>query len=162
MSTSEALSLGVSDESPDRLLASIRFRPTEIDLFMYCAATWNTHRIHYDRDYARAEGYRDLVVPGPLQSARLAQMLSDFALARGGRLEMLSLRHHAPLFCNENAELRADKIEIRSAADTTTVALSVTVATADGEVASSGTATLVFPLGITDDDLLPTLVREEL
>lgn len=161
MSTSETHSLGASDEGPDRLLASIRFAPTEIDLFMYCAATWNTHRIHYDRDYARAEGYRDLVVPGPFQSARLAQMLSDFAIARGGRLEKMSLRHHAPLFCNEKVEFRADNDEVKSTASTTTMALAITVAKADGTIASSGTATLAFPRGVTESELLPPRVREE-
>lgn len=36
-------------------------------LFRFSALTYNGHRIHYDRDYARtAEGYPDLVVHGPL------------------------------------------------------------------------------------------------
>jgi hydroxyacyl-ACP dehydratase HTD2-like protein with hotdog domain len=123
-----------------RPLVAYRFVPTEIDLFMYCAATWNTHRIHYDRDYARAEGYRDLVVPGPLQSARLAQMLVDFAAAHDGRLETMSVRHHASLYCNEPVDLRADLVEVHGSA------LEVSVAALDpgGEPATSGTAVLVL------------------
>lgn len=45
-------------------------------LFRYSALTFNGHRIHYDRDYARdVEGYDSLVVHGPL----LATLLVDFA-----------------------------------------------------------------------------------
>ncbi len=47
-------------------------------LFRYSALTFNGHRIHYDRDYAReVEGYGGLVVHGPL----LATLLCDFARA---------------------------------------------------------------------------------
>ncbi|WP_254813756.1 acyl dehydratase [Rhodovulum sp. ES.010] len=56
------------------------FTPTL--LFRYSALTFNGHRIHYDRDYARdVEGYGGLVVHGPL----LAQLL------------MLRAEAHAPL-----------------------------------------------------------------
>ncbi len=52
--------------------------PSEVLLFRYSALTFNGHRIHYDRDYARnVEGYPDLVVHGPL----IATLLLD-ALAR--------------------------------------------------------------------------------
>jgi 3-methylfumaryl-CoA hydratase len=45
-----------------------------VRLFRYSAATWNAHRIHYDRDYARdAERYPGLVVHGPLQASLLME-----------------------------------------------------------------------------------------
>ena len=31
-------------------------------LFKYSAITYNSHRIHYDLNYAREEGYTDLLV----------------------------------------------------------------------------------------------------
>lgn len=43
-------------------------------LFRFSALTYNAHRIHYDRDYARGvEGYPDLVVHGPLQAMLMAE-----------------------------------------------------------------------------------------
>lgn len=52
-------------------------RRIEIDpvlLFRYSALTYNGHRIHYDRDYARdVEGYAGLVVHGPLQALLMAE-----------------------------------------------------------------------------------------
>jgi len=50
--------------------------PSEALLFRYSALTFNGHRIHYDRDYARnAEGYPDLVVHGPLIATLLLDLL---------------------------------------------------------------------------------------
>ena len=44
-------------------------------LFRYSALTFNGHRIHYDRDYARnVEGYPGLVVQGPLQATLLVNL----------------------------------------------------------------------------------------
>jgi 3-methylfumaryl-CoA hydratase len=63
-------------------------------LFRFSALTYNAHRIHYDREYARAEGYPGLVVHGPLQALLMAE------LARPGlpdRCEY-SYRLVAPLF----------------------------------------------------------------
>ncbi|MCW5647818.1 MAG: MaoC family dehydratase N-terminal domain-containing protein, partial [Sphingopyxis sp.] len=54
-----------------------RITPDPVLLFRYSALTFNAHRIHYDRDYARdVEGYAGLVVHGPL----IATLLVDLAL----------------------------------------------------------------------------------
>ena len=50
--------------------------PVEVNpvlLFRFSALTYNAHRIHYDRDYARAEGYPGLLVHGPLQALLMAE-----------------------------------------------------------------------------------------
>jgi len=44
-------------------------------LFRFSALTYNAHRIHYDRDYARSEGYPGLVVHGPLQALLMAELV---------------------------------------------------------------------------------------
>jgi len=44
-------------------------------LFRYSALTYNAHRIHYDRDYARSEGYPGLLVHGPLQALLMAELV---------------------------------------------------------------------------------------
>lgn len=56
--------------------------PTSTSLFLFSAATWNPHRIHYDVEFARAEGHPDLVVPGPLIGAWMTRVVED---AAGGR-----------------------------------------------------------------------------
>ena len=61
--------------SADMTAPAGRDRTVAVDpvlLFRYSALTYNAHRIHYDRDYARAEGYPGLVVHGPLQALLMA------------------------------------------------------------------------------------------
>ncbi|WP_347351839.1 mesaconyl-C4 CoA hydratase [Intrasporangium sp.] len=44
-------------------------------LFRFSALTYNGHRIHYDRQWCRHEGYDDLVVHGPLQALMMGELL---------------------------------------------------------------------------------------
>ncbi len=51
-------------------------QPDPVLLFRYSALTFNSHRIHYDLDYAtREEGYAGLVVQGPLTATLLMDLL---------------------------------------------------------------------------------------
>jgi 3-methylfumaryl-CoA hydratase len=53
------------------------YLPDPLKLFRFSALTFNAHRIHYDREYARcSEGYPGLVVQGPY----LAILLMDLFL----------------------------------------------------------------------------------
>lgn len=50
--------------------------PGPVALFRYSALTFNSHRIHYDRDFARnVEGYAGLVVHGPFAATLLMDMV---------------------------------------------------------------------------------------
>lgn len=44
-------------------------------LFRFSALTYNAHRIHYDHEYVKEEGYDDLVVHGPLQALMMGELL---------------------------------------------------------------------------------------
>jgi 3-methylfumaryl-CoA hydratase len=69
-------------------------------LFRFSALTFNAHRIHYGRDYARGvEGYAGLVVHGPL----LATLLMDLALRErpGFAPSAFEFRARSPLFDGE-------------------------------------------------------------
>jgi len=79
--------------------------PTNVDLFRFSAATFNSHRIHYDAAYARdEEGYPDLVVQGPLTAVKLlafAQSRREPARAPGS----FAIRASAPLFVAQTVRL---------------------------------------------------------
>ena len=78
--------------------------PSEAMLFRYSALTFNSHRIHYDRPYAtEAEGYRGLVVHGPLT----ATLLLDLAQRELGAnaLASFTMRAQAPAFAGEPLHL---------------------------------------------------------
>jgi 3-methylfumaryl-CoA hydratase len=75
-------------------------------LFRYSALTFNGHRIHYDLPYARdVEGYRGLVVHGPL-TATLLQQFAQQACRPGARLAGFEFKGVSPLFANEAMELQ--------------------------------------------------------
>ncbi|HEY8721732.1 FAS1-like dehydratase domain-containing protein [Pengzhenrongella sp.] len=44
-------------------------------LFRFSALTYNAHRIHYDHNWVREEGYGDLVVHGPLQALMMGELI---------------------------------------------------------------------------------------
>jgi 3-methylfumaryl-CoA hydratase len=51
-------------------------KPDDVLLFRYSALTFNSHRIHYDRQYVtQEEGYPGLVVHGPLIATLLMDLL---------------------------------------------------------------------------------------
>ena len=92
-----------STESRSR---SVTMGPTA--LFRYSALTFNGHRIHYDRDYARdVEGYAGLVVHGPL----IAQLMLGFAEETHGPAKRFDFRARAPLFDFETVEICARDAE---------------------------------------------------
>lgn len=79
-------------------------------LFRYSALTFNSHRIHFDEDYARtAEGYSGLVVQGPLVATLLAG-LADEAAGKI-RIRKFSYRARAPLFAGERFLLHCKPTE---------------------------------------------------
>lgn len=73
-------------------------------LFRYSAATFNSHRIHYDQEYAtRVEGHQGLVVHGPLLATRLAEWAE---MCRGSAaLSHYAFRIVRPVFANQTVEL---------------------------------------------------------
>lgn len=78
--------------------------PNEALLFRFSALTFNSHRIHYDLPYAkRHEGYRGLVVQGPL----IAALLLDLAEKQFGMnsLQSFHFRAISPGICGEKLHL---------------------------------------------------------
>jgi len=63
--------VGVGEQIP-----TLTVTVDETQLFFFSAASYNGHRIHYDKEWARTvEGYDDVLVQGPLQAALLAREL---------------------------------------------------------------------------------------
>lgn len=84
-------------------------------LFRYSALTYNGHRIHYDRDYARdVEGYPGLVTHGPLQALAMAEAARAQGLvaSAGARFEY---RLISPLLDFQGLVARADREGSRAA-----------------------------------------------
>lgn len=84
----------LAPQEPEPADAVRSISPDPVLLFRYSALTFNAHRIHYDRGYARdGEGYAGLVVHGPL----IATLLMDHALRAGLSPRRFDFRAEAPL-----------------------------------------------------------------
>ncbi|MGI4813534.1 MAG: hypothetical protein ACRYG5_00465 [Janthinobacterium lividum] len=100
-------------QAPWRAQAGVisrEIRPDEITLFQYSALLGVSHRIHYDLAYTRqVEGYRALVIHGPL----IAQLLVQHALASGATpdatapLRAVKVQAIAPALLDEPLLLKA-------------------------------------------------------
>ena len=78
-------------------LEPLEYTFSPLELFLFSAAGWHPHRIHFDQDYTReTEGHPDLLVHGPLQVVHLCRYLTQ--RIGGGQIRSLTSRHLAPLF----------------------------------------------------------------
>ena len=81
---------------------AVTWLPGTVDLFRVSAATFNSHRIHYDAAYATGEeGYPGLVVQGPFTAARLLGLGTQ----HGRAIRQFGFRALAPLFVDQAVTL---------------------------------------------------------
>lgn len=70
--------------------------PDPVLMFRHSAVTFNSHRIHYDRDYVREKGYPGLLVQGTLIARLMLEMLAveqpDFGI------DAFSFRSGRPIY----------------------------------------------------------------
>ncbi len=116
----------------------------QTQMFFFSAATYNGHRIHYDKDWATAvEGYDDVLVQGPLQSALLARALTDWIGGRG-RLVRFSVQNRAVAYPGE--ELTFGGVVTAKRVDDGVGLVDVDIAGRRGDtVLMPGTATVSLP-----------------
>jgi len=65
--------------------------PTRVQLFMFSAATWNRHHVHYSRDAAVSEGLPDVVVHRALLGDFFARLVTDW-VGEAGDIRQLNWR----------------------------------------------------------------------
>ena len=93
--------------------------PVTVDpvlLFRFSALTYNAHRIHYDREFARAEGYPGLVVHGPLQALLMAELARPVGSEYSYRL-VAPLYEGQGLIVSAASDGDAVRVSCRDAAD---------------------------------------------
>jgi 3-methylfumaryl-CoA hydratase len=84
-------------------------------LFRFSALTYNAHRIHYDHNWVRQEGYGDLVVHGPLQ----ALMMGELVRRRGDGLvgKQFAYRLVAPMIGPQTFTVLAGEAGVKASAE---------------------------------------------
>jgi 3-methylfumaryl-CoA hydratase len=79
-------------------------------LFRFSALTYNAHRIHYDRDYARdVEGYPGLLTHGPLQALAMAEAARAAVATTECGGQDFAYRLESPLFDHQGMVAKAER-----------------------------------------------------
>jgi Uncharacterized conserved protein len=116
-----------------------------VQMFFFSAATYNGHRIHYDRAWAtEVEGYPDIVVQGPLQAALLARAVTEW-IGGAGRLVRFAVQNRASCFPGEELHFGGTVTGKREADGAALVDLEIRGAKADGQLLMPGTAVVALP-----------------
>ena len=132
------------DVAPGDEIPSLVVTVDRTQMFFFSAATYNGHRIHYDRDWATTvEGYDDVLVQGPLQSALLSRALTDWIGGRG-RLVRFSVQNRAVAYPGE--ELTFGGVVTGTRIDNEVGLVDLDIAGRRGDtVLMPGTATVALP-----------------
>jgi hydroxyacyl-ACP dehydratase HTD2-like protein with hotdog domain len=118
--------------------------PTTVQLFRYSAVTWNAHRIHYEREYARSEEHPDVLVQAHLHGAFLLQMIGDWMGPRG-RLVSFGWSNRARAVPGDRLTCSGRVVATRVDGDRHLVDLEVAETNQRGEVCAPGKATVELP-----------------
>jgi hydroxyacyl-ACP dehydratase HTD2-like protein with hotdog domain len=127
--------LNVGDDLPKR-----EHTATNVSLFLYNAAVWNPHRIHYDETYTKdVERHPGIVIDGPLQGDWLAQCVMNW-LGEAGVLLKFNYSNRIATYLGETL-VSGGRI---TAIDTThqRVDIELFIKNAAGDVTSPGGATV--------------------
>lgn len=117
----------------------------ETQMFFFSAATYNGHRIHYDKEWAReTEGYDNVLVHGPLQAALLARALGDWIGGRG-RLVSFAVQNRAIAYPGESLSFGGE-VTGKRLGNNGTGLLDLVIAGRRGDtILMPGTATVELP-----------------
>lgn len=102
MLQSEAANRSGAIKAPTNPKFRYQIKPTRALLFRFSALTFNAHLIHLDKDYTRdVEGYRNLLVHGPLTLTLLLTALCHHLHGTGLTISDIDYKNLAPLYVEE-------------------------------------------------------------
>jgi hydroxyacyl-ACP dehydratase HTD2-like protein with hotdog domain len=140
MATPDIESVQAGDALPDRQLNC-----DTVQLFLYNAALWNAHRIHFDAPYAeQVEGYPGLVVAGPLIGDWLVQCAVEW-MGEDGELVSFEFSNRWAAYAGDPLVSRGTVVSADQ--DSGLVTLDLQVLNAEGRVIAPGRAVVRLPVG---------------
>jgi len=117
-------------------LGVIERTPTRVGLFLYGVAHWTAHRIHYDPEWARHEGYPEVLVTAQLMSAWEIELVTRWA-GSAGSLVRLTERNVAPAFAGDQLAVSGEVTSVAVGSQFTAVECAVRVRAGDRLIVDS-------------------------
>jgi hydroxyacyl-ACP dehydratase HTD2-like protein with hotdog domain len=129
-----------ADVSTGQALPGRTYRPNGLHVALMNFANWATHRIHYDKDWAQHDGFKNVVIQTGLLCSWIETMLVEWA-GRPQAVRKVAFRNVALSFVDEEFEVGGEVKEMRSGNE---VDVSTWVRRVDGQNIVTGTATLLL------------------
>ena len=121
--------------------------PSEVQVFMFSAITWDTHRTHFDTPYSvDEESLPGILVHGHLQGAFLSQYATKWAGA-AGRLRSLDYQNRGMVIPGERLTVRAKVTGKSEEPRLGVVTLDMWLEKDGGELPTTAVAVVEIPLG---------------
>ena len=125
-------------------LPALEKDPTTQQLVKYAGASGDYYQIHYDQEFARANGLPNVVLHGALKSAFLGQLMTDW-IGEQGELKRLSAQYRGmdvpgtPVYCKGVVKSKS----VREGENV--VECEIWLENAEGEKTTPGHAVVVLP-----------------
>ena len=138
--------INITELKPGMALPERQHTASNVSLFMYNAAVWNHHRIHYDVNYTKdIEGHPDIVIDGPLQGDWLSQVALNW-LGDAGQLLSFEYTNRQAAYLGETLTSGGIITEIKpdQEADqaSSIVTLDLFIRNESGQIITPGNATV--------------------
>ena len=115
--------------------------PDHTQIFMFSAATWNRHHIHYSKDAALAEGLPDVVVQRALIGNFFARLLTGW-LGDTGDIRELSWKVSASAVPGKALRIEGDALALSVVGGHRDVDCELRITDAGGRAIAAGRARL--------------------
>ena len=134
--------MNISDLKVGDVLTEREHCPSNVSLFLYNAAVWNAHRIHYDETYTKdQEGHPEIVIDGPLQGDWLAQCVSNW-IGDFGSIKRFGYSNRRATYLGETLSSGGKIIAIDEG--NKTIRVELWVKNSEGEVTTPGAAEIAL------------------
>lgn len=119
-------------------------RPTTQQLVKYAGASGDFYQIHYDKDFAVAQGLPSVIVHGALKNAFLGQLITDW-IGEGGTLKKLACQYRGMDMPGDVLTCRGRVTSKYVKDGQHYVECEIWIENGKGEKTTPGTATVVLP-----------------
>jgi 3-methylfumaryl-CoA hydratase len=127
------LESGPDEPEPPPREPALTLTADEALLFRFSALTYNAHRIHYDHNWVREEGYGGLVVHGPLQALMMGELVRRSGNGLVGR--QFAYRLVAPMIGPQTFTVHAGEDGVNAGAEVRDMHGTVTAVSTVGAIA---------------------------
>ncbi len=117
---------------------------TKKNLVVYAVTAGDLYELHYDKDTATAQGFKDVIVQGRLKSALLAQAVTDW-IGDDGKVKKLTCNNRGADYPGDEFTVKGKVTRKYQDGGENLVELEVWGENPAGEKTTSGTAVAALP-----------------